>query len=108
MPLPKRIPKRRLSGLQRQVLSLYRNFLRQTRFKVKNHECSLTEEESMIVRNNIRENFESNRNVDAKNFMKIEFLIRSGEKQLKMFKDPSVTGLANIHKNIQNRNNHNN
>lgn len=96
MPLPKRIPKRRLSGLQKQVLSLYRNFLRQTSLKVKDNNCSLNENESKIVRNNIRQNFESNKNVDIKNYMKIEFLIRAGEKQLKLFKDPNCTGLANV------------
>mmetsp|Transcript_73057 Transcript_73057/g.116529 ORF Transcript_73057/g.116529 Transcript_73057/m.116529 type:complete len:93 (+) Transcript_73057:788-1066(+) len=82
------------SGLQQQVLRLYGSFLRQCRIKVKDPNCTLTKEDLPMVQRNIRVQFEKHRDVSKKDFMRIEYLIRSGEKQLKMFKSPTVTGIT--------------
>ena len=84
----------RKSGLQQQVLRLYGSFLRQCKAKIKDPNCKLTKEEFPSVRMNIRYQFEKNRNVPKTDFMRIEYLIRQGEKQLKMFKNPTVTGIS--------------
>lgn len=84
----------RRSGLQKQVLTLYGGFLKQLRAKVLDPNCGLTVDQLPEVRRNIRMQFEKNRNVSKTDFMRIEYLIRNGEKQLKAFKNPTVTGIS--------------
>lgn len=86
----------RLSGLQIQVMRLYKSYLRQCRVKVNDPHCKLTSNELPIVRRGIRAEFEKHRDISKKDFMRIEFLIRSGENQLKNFKNPSVTGISHV------------
>lgn len=76
----------RLSGLQRDVLSLYRNCLRAARKKPSD------------TRHNFeafaRKEFEHNVNVDKKDFSAIEFLLRKGSRQLDIYAAPGVRNIA--------------
>ncbi|WPT15398.1 Succinate dehydrogenase assembly factor 1 [Picochlorum sp. SENEW3] len=66
-------------GLQRQVLSLYRQALRVSR-----------EKGGEPVARIVRKEFEEFRHVDRKNFSRIEYLLRKGSKQLETLKMSSV------------------
>ncbi|KAI4332428.1 hypothetical protein L6164_017337 [Bauhinia variegata] len=77
----------RLSGLQKQVLSLYRGFLRAARSKPR--------EERQKIESILSEEFRRNsKQVDRKNFLYIEFLLRRGKKQLDQLRDPATMGLS--------------
>ncbi|KAF2206026.1 hypothetical protein GQ43DRAFT_406065 [Delitschia confertaspora ATCC 74209] len=76
----------RLSGLQRDVLSLYRRCLRAVREKP-----SETREN---FRSFIREEFHKNRDLDKKDFGTIEYLLRRGQRQLEMYQDPGITNIS--------------
>ncbi|KAJ0989534.1 hypothetical protein J5N97_007890 [Dioscorea zingiberensis] len=77
----------KLSGMQKQVLGLYRNFLRAARKKPP-EECSR-------IKSIISAEFHENaRNVDRKNFLYIEYLIRRGKKQLEQLNNPGIVGLS--------------
>ncbi|KAI4322058.1 hypothetical protein L6164_021781 [Bauhinia variegata] len=79
----------RLSGMQKQVLSLYRGFLRAARSK--------PEEERRKIESILSEEFRRNsKQVDRKNFIYIEYLLRRGKKQLDQLKDPGTTGLSSL------------
>lgn len=76
----------KLSGMQKQVLGLYRSFLRVARLK--------TPEERRRIESTISNQFRLNaKNVDRKNFLYIEYLLRQGKKQLEQLKSPDTVGL---------------
>ncbi|KAL3142548.1 hypothetical protein ABBQ38_002870 [Trebouxia sp. C0009 RCD-2024] len=74
----------RLSGLQRQVLSLYRTVLRTARAK--------GQEADPIVKF-ARAEFERYRQVDRKNYQLIEHLMRKAKRQLSLVEQKQVTGV---------------
>jgi len=79
----------RLSGMQKQVLSLYRGFLRAARSKSEEERCKI----ESIISQEFRRNAED---VDRKNFLYIEYLLRRGNKQLDQLKNPGTTGLSSL------------
>ncbi|KAG9578864.1 hypothetical protein KCU77_g8032, partial [Aureobasidium melanogenum] len=72
----------RLSGLQREVLSLYRKCLRETRKKPAD------------VRPNFlqftRSEFRQHQNYDKKDFGAIEYMLRKGQRQLEIYSSPGI------------------
>lgn len=86
----------RLSGLQRDVLRLYRVLLRES--KRKDSALSSTsggESSSRMFQDAVRQQMRLNAETIPKtNFTKIEFLIRKGKKQLELIKDPNVTSFS--------------
>lgn len=80
---------RRLSGMQKQVLSLYRGFLRAARTK--------PVKERRKIESVVSEEFRRNsKQVDRKNFIYIEYLLRRGNKQLDQIRNPDTTGLSSL------------
>ncbi|KAH8974530.1 hypothetical protein BDL97_01G106900 [Sphagnum fallax] len=77
----------RLSGLQRQVLSLYRAFLRAARNKPSEARSQLEQFVAAEFRRNAIE-------VDKKDFQTIEYLLRRGNKQLLMLQGTDVNGFT--------------
>ncbi|PYH94424.1 hypothetical protein BO71DRAFT_419341 [Aspergillus ellipticus CBS 707.79] len=75
----------RLSGLQREVLSLYRRCLRETRKK------------PLETRGNFmaytRVEFRKHATVSKKDFNAIEFLLRKGQRQLEMYSSPGIRNI---------------
>ncbi|EME89552.1 uncharacterized protein MYCFIDRAFT_26785 [Pseudocercospora fijiensis CIRAD86] len=76
----------RLSGLQRDVLSLYRQCLRTARKKP-----ASTREN---FKNFARREFEKNLGMDRKDFGAIEFLLRKGHRQLEVFGAENITNIV--------------
>ncbi|KAL2007115.1 hypothetical protein VTN00DRAFT_8553 [Thermoascus crustaceus] len=76
----------RLSGLQREVLSLYRKCLREARKK------------PVEARNNFKDfartEFRKNLSVSKKDFAAIEYLLRKGHRQLEMYSSPGIRNIA--------------
>ena len=76
----------RLSGLQRDVLALYRQCLRAARKK------------PAQTRGNFetfaRREFEKNIHMDKKDFGAIEFMLRKGTRQLETYEAPNITNIA--------------
>ncbi|KAL1839525.1 hypothetical protein VTJ49DRAFT_1427 [Mycothermus thermophilus] len=72
----------RLSGLQKEVLSLYRQCLRECRKKPE------------VSRNRFlrfaRSEFDKNIKIDKRDFTAIEFLLRKGRRQLEVYSSPGV------------------
>lgn len=79
----------KLSGLQKQVLSLYRGFLRAARSKPCEDRCQIESIVSAEFRRNSKQ-------VDRKNFFYIEYLLRRGKKQLDQLKSPDTMGLSSL------------
>ncbi|KAL4808570.1 complex 1 protein-domain-containing protein [Aspergillus recurvatus] len=75
----------RLSGLQREVLSLYRKCLREIRKK------------PIESRNNFksyaRAEFEKHISISKKDFSAIEYLLRKGSRQLEMYSSPGIRNI---------------
>ncbi|KAJ4713807.1 succinate dehydrogenase assembly factor 1, mitochondrial-like [Melia azedarach] len=80
---------RRLSGMQKQVLSLYRGFLRVARSKSTEDRHQIESIVSAEFRRNSKQ-------VDRKNFLYIEYLLRRGKKQLEQLKSPDTVGLSSL------------
>lgn len=80
-------PAQRLSGMQRQVLSLYRGFMRAARSKDLHERRRIEQIVSMEFRNNAK-------SVDKKDFTYIEYLLRRGNKQLELLKTSAAVGLS--------------
>lgn len=79
----------RLSGMQKQVLGLYRGFLRAARSK--------SHEERRNIESIVSQEFRRNSHqVDRKNFLYIEYLLRRGNKQLDQLRNPGTTGLSSL------------
>lgn len=72
-----RAPK--LSGIQKQVLSLYRCFLRTTRSKPPENRAHM----EAVISGEFRKN---SKLIDRKDFLHIEYLLRRGKKQLDQLK----------------------
>nr|GMD16523.1 succinate dehydrogenase assembly factor 1, mitochondrial-like [Ipomoea batatas] len=79
----------RLSGMQKQVLSLYRGFLRAARAKPPIERRQIESLVTAEFRHNAMQ-------VDRKNFMYIEYLLRRGKKQLDQLKSPDIVGLSSL------------
>ncbi|PSS19374.1 Succinate dehydrogenase assembly factor 1A like [Actinidia chinensis var. chinensis] len=77
----------KLSGMQKQVLSLYRGFLRSARSKSPEERHQI----ESIVSTEFRRN---SKLIDRKNFLYIEYLLRRGKKQLDQIKSPDTVGLS--------------
>ncbi|CAK4031662.1 Hypothetical predicted protein [Lecanosticta acicola] len=77
---------KRLSGLQRDVLSLYRQCLRAARQKPSDTRPNF---EAFA-----RREFEKNIEMDKKDFGTIEFLLRKGTRQLEIYEAPNITNIA--------------
>ncbi|GKV09230.1 hypothetical protein SLEP1_g20767 [Rubroshorea leprosula] len=79
----------RLSGMQKQVLSLFREFLRAARLK--------PPEERHRIESIVTSEFRCNsKQIDRKNFLYIEYLIRRGKKQLDQLRSPDTIGLSSL------------
>lgn len=79
----------KLSGMQKQALSLYRGFLRAARSKPIEDRKRI----EMIVSTEFRRN---SKEVDRKNFQYIEYLLRLGTKQLDQLKSPDIVSLSSM------------
>ncbi|XP_050238687.1 uncharacterized protein LOC126688134 [Mercurialis annua] len=88
----------KLSGMQKQVLSLYRSFLRAARSKSPEGRREIESVVSTEFRRHSKE-------VDRKNFLQIEYLIRRGRKQLDQLKTPATLGLSSFNLNHGDNNN---
>ncbi|KAL3641494.1 hypothetical protein CASFOL_016462 [Castilleja foliolosa] len=80
---------KQLSGMQKQVLALYRDFLRAARIKSPEERHRIESIVSTEFRNNSKQ-------VDRKNFLLIEHLLRRGKKQLDQLKSPDTVGLSSL------------
>ncbi len=92
----------RLSGLQKEVLSLYRSCIRECRKKpVATRKNFQVFARQVSAENNIpwlggeangraRTEFEKNLKIDKRDFSAIEFLLRKGRRQLEMYASPGV------------------
>ena len=76
----------RLSGLQRDVLSLYRRCLRAARLKPSANRPNF---EAFA-----RREFARYLPLDKKDFGAIEFLLRKGQKQLEVYEAPGIRNIA--------------
>ncbi|KAK0746240.1 complex 1 protein-domain-containing protein [Schizothecium vesticola] len=72
----------RLSGLQKEILSLYRQCLRECR---KKPDASRSHFKTFA-----RNEFDKNMSLDKRDFAAIEFLLRKGRRQLDMYASPGV------------------
>ena len=79
---------RRLSGVQREVLSLYRGFIRAAKTKPEPAQALA------VVTNRFRHEASTTKRMD---FRKIEFMMRQGKKQLKMLQSPNVTNINSFY-----------
>lgn len=80
----------KLSGMQKQVLSLYRGFLRAARSKT-------TQEDRKRIETIVSSEFrQKSKEVDRKNFQYIEYLLRLGTKQLDQLKSPDMVSISSI------------
>ncbi|KAK8050667.1 hypothetical protein PG994_012397 [Apiospora phragmitis] len=95
----------RLSGLQRDVLSLYRQCLRAARAKpevlIHSVKAVLTITYTNLQKQATRSHFktfarsEMNKNIkiDKRDFAAIEFLLRKGRRQLEVYSAPGITDI---------------
>ncbi|KAM0802813.1 complex 1 protein-domain-containing protein [Usnea florida] len=75
----------RLSGLQREVLSLYRHCLREVEKKPVHSRENF--------RSYARSEFERNIALDKKDFAAIEYLLRKGQRQLEIYSSPGIRNI---------------
>ncbi|KAJ5443876.1 uncharacterized protein N7458_007748 [Penicillium daleae] len=75
----------RLSGLQREVLSLYRQCLREVRKKPIDAQSNF--------KNYARAEFQKHRSVNKKDFSAVEYLLRKGHRQLEMYASPGIRNI---------------
>ncbi|KAK8126630.1 heat repeat protein [Apiospora kogelbergensis] len=96
----------RLSGLQRDVLSLYRQCLRAARTKpevimpprpkpAQLHQANLYKRQHALTSRLLLGKSEMNKNVriDKRDFAAIEFLLRKGHRQLEVYSAPGITDI---------------
>ncbi|KAL5724316.1 hypothetical protein ACHQM5_007593 [Ranunculus cassubicifolius] len=80
---------KRLTGLQKQILGLYRGFLRASRTK--------SPEERKKIEAIVSQQFHQNAiSVDSKNFIYIEYLLRRGSKQLEQLQSPATVSMFTV------------
>ncbi|KAH8177656.1 complex 1 protein (LYR family) domain-containing protein [Sarocladium implicatum] len=72
----------RLSGLQKEVLGLYRQCLRESRKK--------PQDARIHFKNFARNEFARNLDLDKRDFGAIEFLLRKGKRQLDAYSAPGI------------------
>ncbi|KAF7877501.1 hypothetical protein EAF04_001178 [Stromatinia cepivora] len=72
----------KLSGLQREVLALYRKCLRESRKK--------PAESRKHFEAFARLEFDKSMNLDKKDFSAIEYLLRKGQRQVDMYSSPGI------------------
>ncbi|OAA64988.1 Complex 1 LYR protein [Cordyceps fumosorosea ARSEF 2679] len=72
----------RLSGLQKEVLGLYRHCLRESRKK--------PEATRPHFRAFARAEFAKSLSIDKRDFAAIEFLLRKGKRQLEVYSSPGI------------------
>lgn len=72
----------RLSGLQREVMGLYRKCFRMVKTK--------PEEFQMHWRAFIREEFKKNQKIPKKSFNVVEHLLRVGQRRFEMYLNPQI------------------
>jgi len=72
----------RLSGLQKEVLGLYRQCLRECR---KKPDATRSHFQAFA-----RKEFEKNITIEKRDFAAIEYLLRKGRRQLEMYSSPGV------------------
>lgn len=89
----------RLSGMQKQVLSLYREFLRAARSKSAEDRRKIESYVSAEFRRNSKE-------VDRKSFLYIEYLLRRAKKQLEQLKSPDTVRLSSLDISVSETINH--
>ncbi|MCJ1230526.1 hypothetical protein MMC12_007200 [Toensbergia leucococca] len=75
----------KLSGLQKEVLSLYRKCLREARKKPKDVQENF--------RSYTRIEFKKNFTLDKKDFAAIEYLLRKGHRQLEIYSSPGIKNI---------------
>ncbi|KAJ5996543.1 hypothetical protein N7522_008203 [Penicillium canescens] len=75
----------RLSGLQRDVLSLYRKCLREIRKK--------PTESRPNFKAHARAEFQKHLSVNKKDFSAVEYLLRKGHRQLEMYASPGIRNI---------------
>ncbi|KAF2003448.1 hypothetical protein P154DRAFT_428685 [Amniculicola lignicola CBS 123094] len=75
----------KLSGLQREVLSLYRQCIRAVREKP----ADTRENFRDFTRTEFRKHFDHNK----KDFGTIEYLLRKGRRQLELFQEPGIKNI---------------
>ncbi|KAJ5309139.1 hypothetical protein PENANT_c014G04293 [Penicillium antarcticum] len=75
----------RLSGLQRDVLSLYRKCLREIRKK--------PTESRPNFKTHARAEFQKHLSVNKKDFSAVEYLLRKGHRQLEMYASPGIRNI---------------
>lgn len=75
--------------MQKQVLALYRGFLRAARSKSPDDRRRVESIVSAEFRRGARQ-------VDRKNFLYIEYLLRRGKKQLDQLRSPDTTALSSL------------
>ncbi|KAF9979066.1 hypothetical protein BGZ73_006303 [Actinomortierella ambigua] len=76
----------RRSGLQQEVITLYRNCFRAARLKPQENRANFQKF--------IRMQFRKHSDVKAKDFATIEYLLRMGKRQLQAYSSPSI---QNVH-----------
>lgn len=79
------IPKRRLSGIQKEILILYKNFLKTANTKQNKEELK------EIIRTRFKENAKK---YSVHNITAIEWQIRYAKSQLQMLKNANVSGVS--------------
>ncbi|KAG8421696.1 hypothetical protein J3458_003550 [Metarhizium acridum] len=72
----------RLSGLQKEVLALYRSCLRQSRKKPASTRAHFEQF--------ARAEFDRNLRIEKRDFAAIEFLLRKGRRQLDVYSNPGI------------------
>ena len=77
---------KRLTGLQRDVLYLYRQYIRMAYKK--------PEDSRPHFLNFVRGEFRKNSNLSRREFNAIEYLIRTGKRRLEMYQDPTVKDIS--------------
>eukprot|EP01135_Chromosphaera_perkinsii_P010957 Nk52_evm2s2299 gene=Nk52_evmTU2s2299 len=83
----------KVSGVQRQVLQLYRDFLRAARTK--------RAEARPIFEERIRGEFRAKQHHNRMDVIGIETMIRRGQKQLRVVQNPSCQAVSRVHVTLE-------
>ncbi|KAK4075483.1 uncharacterized protein Triagg1_4604 [Trichoderma aggressivum f. europaeum] len=83
----------RLSGLQKEVLALYRQCLRECRKKPQNTRAHFEKF--------VRDEFSRNLAVEKRDFAAIEFLLRKGHRQLDVYSSPGIKDISVVMPSFQ-------